>query len=135
MSTITYEAVRTAKENISKLMDSGIFQDAFDKEMNSSNTSEWELIRHAKVALIHVLDNLSVEERTVVMYGGFVYDIRHGTINFSMPATKDVVGKELIDSEERHDCVRFILDVSTIDATDAGFYGEEISITVDTGRF
>lgn len=134
-NTITYEAVRTAKDSIEHLMETGLFQDLFDKEMPPKHVNEWELIKHAKAALEKVLDRLSSEERTIVMHGGFVYDIRHGSINFSMPATKDVVGKELIDSEERHDRVVFTLEVSRMDATDAGFYGEDITISVDTGRF
>lgn len=135
MSTITYEAVRAAKNSIEHLMETGLFQDLFDKEMPPKHVNEWELIKHAKSSLEKVLDGLSVEERTIIMYGGFVYDIRHGSITFSMPATKDVVGKELIDSEERHDRVVFTLNVSRMDSTNAGFYGEDITISVDTGRF
>ena len=134
-NTITYEAVRIAKNSIEHLMETGLFQDLFDKEMPPKHVNEWELIKYAKVALEKVIDKLSVEERTVIMYGGFVYDIRHGSINFNMPATKDVVDKELIDSDKRHDRVVFTLDVSQMNTTDAGFYGEDISITVDTGRF
>lgn len=134
-NTITYEAVRIAKNSIEHLMETGLFQDLFDKEMPPKHVNEWELIKYAKVALEKVIDKLSVEERTVIMYGGFVYDIRHGPINFNMPATKDVVDKELIDSDKRHDRVVFTLDVSQMNTTDAGFYGEDISITVDTGRF
>ena len=135
LNTITYEAVRIAKNSIEHLMETGLFQDLFDKKMPPTHVNDWELIKYAKAALEKVIDRLGVAERTVIMYGGFVYDISHGSINFNMPATKDVVGKELIDSDKRHDRVVFTLDVSQVNATDAGFYREDVTIFVDTGRF
>lgn len=135
LNTITYEAVRIAKNSIEYLMETGAFQDLFDREMPPTHVNEWDLIKYAKAALEKVINRLGVAERTVIMYGGFVYDIRHGSINFNMPATKNVVGKELIDSDERHDRVVFTLDVSQVNATDAGFYREDVTIFVDTGRF
>ena len=135
LNTITYEAVRIAKNSIEYLMETEAFQDLFDREMPPTHVNEWDLIKYAKAALEKVINRLGVAERTVIMYGGFVYDIRHGFINFNMPATKNVVGKELIDSDERHDRVVFTLNVSQVNATDADFYGEDITISVDTGRF
>ena len=114
MKHLEYEEVIRAKEIVENI---------------DWGTSEEELLQK--------LFDLDLACRCVVAAGSFYKDIRWGTISFSMPATRKVLEYDVsnLDGDVYKEGAEYRITSSQINATDIGFYSEEVEKHVHTCRF
>ena len=114
MNNLKYDDVIKAKEEVGKI--------------------DWTDI--TTIELVSFVSGLSLAEKAVIACGDFVEDLRWG-LSFQMPSTESVMNYNIdrLEANGITDCVEYDLFVSELQATDEGFYTEEVKRHVYTGRY